>query len=565
MRLATTDLLHLLLERAAGPGRAGPRRPGGAADDERPCPGGQAEAHRPAAPAARRVPLSRCARGGALRRQGHQPAPAGAQLLRQRRPAQDRPAPAGDPEAGAHRHRPSADGRGAGTALPAPAQPEVQPGRHHVAEVLLRAPHHRRDLAQVGHRQRARSHRAAHRPAQLAGHGAGGHRGRAERSPHPPLQHPHRPHLPPHHGCHAVPQRPTRGGDVPVRGHGRRGRLLACRGPGGGRAHHQPRGRAGTAVATDGDLGHRPAVRGSSHGSRPRQHLRPRGEPPAVDGPVARRRGTGGPPARHRAALAPRCPAGRPARTASCRHAWSCRPLRCRRSPHRSPARPRTRCCAWPGRWRRPATTPASCPAPASGPSPPHPFPRSRGWRSPPPDVAPGRWSATIAPCAPPWSSSGSPRGPAGAPTLCSAGAWRSVFGPRSPQAPTPWSSVAARSATPSSRRTRWPPSRSRWPPGWRWCANERPAARGRTWPSPTRWWSGSMWSSSPRIAFTPAAPSGTGSASSHSTRGRCGLPMTARGTATCGFGCRPRSTRQCGRSRARRPRRQPASMMAPP
>ena len=39
----------------------------------------------------RRVPVPRRQRSGALRRQGHQPAPAGAQLLRQRRPPQDRP------------------------------------------------------------------------------------------------------------------------------------------------------------------------------------------------------------------------------------------------------------------------------------------------------------------------------------------------------------------------------------------------------------------------------------------------------------------------------------------
>ena len=156
--MATADLLHLLLERAAGLGVLG-------LDDLVGLPRMSAHPQAaklrltqqlPALPG--RVPVPRRRRRGALRRQGHQPAPAGAQLLRQRRPAQDRPAAARDAACLVPRHRRSAHRRGAGDALPARAGAAVQPGRHHVAAVLLRAPHHRR-VAAADDRQRAARHR----------------------------------------------------------------------------------------------------------------------------------------------------------------------------------------------------------------------------------------------------------------------------------------------------------------------------------------------------------------------------------------------------------------------
>ena len=80
--LATTDLLHLLIERASGLGVLGLDDLVTLGVDGRPPAGRQAQADVEPAPAPGRVPVLRPPRRGALRRQGDQPAPAGAQLLR---------------------------------------------------------------------------------------------------------------------------------------------------------------------------------------------------------------------------------------------------------------------------------------------------------------------------------------------------------------------------------------------------------------------------------------------------------------------------------------------------
>ena len=79
------------------PRRARPRRPVRARQAGRSPAGGQAEDDGQPAALPRRLHVLRAPRRGALRRQGDQPAPARAQLLRQRRPPQDRPDAARDP------------------------------------------------------------------------------------------------------------------------------------------------------------------------------------------------------------------------------------------------------------------------------------------------------------------------------------------------------------------------------------------------------------------------------------------------------------------------------------
>ena len=88
--LATGDLLHALLERA---GIVRDRRAGGAARPAptgRPPAGGQAPAHQPAPPPARRLLVHRRRRARPLRGQGHRPAQPGPLLLLGRLPQQGR-------------------------------------------------------------------------------------------------------------------------------------------------------------------------------------------------------------------------------------------------------------------------------------------------------------------------------------------------------------------------------------------------------------------------------------------------------------------------------------------
>ena len=150
-----------------GARRARARRPHVAGLDGRPPPGRQAQADVQPAPLARRVHVLRPSRRGALRRQGDQPAPAGAQLLR----------PGGPPA-----HRPDA-ARGPVGAPPLPARPVVgrgrrgppdrppaaplQPRRHPRRPLLLRPPRRRVGVAAPGHRQGPRRRRDAPRAAAV--------------------------------------------------------------------------------------------------------------------------------------------------------------------------------------------------------------------------------------------------------------------------------------------------------------------------------------------------------------------------------------------------------------
>ena len=99
--LATADLLHALLERAAAYGVTGLDDLLALPQHRRPPPGGEAQAHQPPAAPARRLPVPRPRRAGPVRRQGHRPAQPGALLLLHRRPPEGR----ADAPRGA-RHRP---------------------------------------------------------------------------------------------------------------------------------------------------------------------------------------------------------------------------------------------------------------------------------------------------------------------------------------------------------------------------------------------------------------------------------------------------------------------------
>ena len=133
-RCATADLLHLLLERAGG---------ASACSASTTCSRCPASARHPQAaklrltdapaPHAGRLPVPR--RGGrrAVRRQGHQPAPAGALVLLERRSPQGRPAAARDAADRPYRvHGPARGGGARGAADPRAPAP-VQPSRQAVA------------------------------------------------------------------------------------------------------------------------------------------------------------------------------------------------------------------------------------------------------------------------------------------------------------------------------------------------------------------------------------------------------------------------------------------------
>ena len=135
--LATGDLLHVLLERAAGLGVIG-------LDDLLTLPkiAGHPQVAKlsltdglPRTP--RRVPVPRPGRPGALRRQGHEPAHPGAVVLLGRRAPEGRPAPPrGPPHRPPHLQRRPRGGGARGAAHP-PVPPPVQPPGQGLAEVRL--------------------------------------------------------------------------------------------------------------------------------------------------------------------------------------------------------------------------------------------------------------------------------------------------------------------------------------------------------------------------------------------------------------------------------------------
>ena len=142
--LATVDLLHLLLERAAAFGVAGLDDLLASPTMAGPPPGRQAAAHRPAPPAARRVPVPRPAGRPLYVGKATDLRSRVRSLVRQRRRPQDRAHAA----RGA-RHRPrrllvGPRGRRARSPAARPPRPPLQPPRHPVAQLSLRQAHHQR-------------------------------------------------------------------------------------------------------------------------------------------------------------------------------------------------------------------------------------------------------------------------------------------------------------------------------------------------------------------------------------------------------------------------------------
>ena len=204
--------------------RARPRRPRDARLDRRSPAGGQAQAHLQPAPCSRRVPVLRPPRRGHLRRQGVQPAPAGAQLLRPGGPAPHRadaargaePAPPPPARRAVRRGR-----RGAADQPPAAA---LQPGRHARRPLLLHPPRRRRAVAPARGGARSRRLRPAPRTAAVADDGATGRGCAPGRAPPAPVLGPARPAPPAGRRRHAVHRRPARRGGLSVRRTRRPGR-----------------------------------------------------------------------------------------------------------------------------------------------------------------------------------------------------------------------------------------------------------------------------------------------------------------------------------------------------
>ena len=170
--LATTDLLHLLIERASGLGVLGLDDLTTLASMAGHPQAAKLQADVEPAALPGRLPVLRPPRRGALRRQGDEPAPAGAQLLRPRGPPPDRADAArgavGAPPLPARR----AVGRGRRGSADRPSEAAVQPGRHARRPLLLRPP--RRRLGVAAPRRSSRTpaaHRAAPRPAAVADDG----------------------------------------------------------------------------------------------------------------------------------------------------------------------------------------------------------------------------------------------------------------------------------------------------------------------------------------------------------------------------------------------------------
>ena len=275
--LATADLLHLLLERAAAWGVLG-------LDDLLVLPrlAGHPQAAKlrltdHAAPDARRLLVRGRARRAALRGQGGQPAPAGALVLLGRRPPQDRQPPAGDgrrPSPG--RGLDAGGGGGRGAAHPPPPAP-LQPPGHAVARRAVRGAHPGRGLPPAQGGAGATGRRLA-LPRAVADAPAGRRRRRGHphrrpaaalhRTPRPPAVTP-----PP---CRPVPARPTRRGPLPVLRPHRPGRLRRHGGP-GGRGADRPAGHAARpAPSAAGGAGRRPPLRGGCARARPgRRRWRP--------------------------------------------------------------------------------------------------------------------------------------------------------------------------------------------------------------------------------------------------------------------------------------------------
>ncbi len=138
---------------------------------------GQVEADRAPPALPWRVPVLRSPRRGPVRRQGDQPPPAGPQLLRQRRPSQDRPDAARDPGGQASRAPRCAVGRGRREPPDREHAPPLQPRRHARRQVLLHPPRHRLRVAAPRGRARTGAHRRAPRTAAVADDGVPRRRG----------------------------------------------------------------------------------------------------------------------------------------------------------------------------------------------------------------------------------------------------------------------------------------------------------------------------------------------------------------------------------------------------
>jgi DNA polymerase-3 subunit epsilon len=105
--------------------------------------------------------------------------------------------------------------------------------------------------------------------------------------PHAPLHHPHRCQVPAAGRRHTVHGRPSRCRDVPMQRHRQRSRVLAGSGPGGRGALLVPAARARPAVGEGGSPRRRTPLRRGRRDARPRERIRHRHHPPAPGRPAA--------------------------------------------------------------------------------------------------------------------------------------------------------------------------------------------------------------------------------------------------------------------------------------
>ena len=160
--------------------RARARRPVRPRQARRPPAGREAQDDLRPAALARRVHVLRPPRPGPLRRQGDQPPPTCAELLRQRRPPQDRPDAARNAIGPPSRPSRPADRRSDRESAHRVAAPPVQPRRHPDREVLLRPPRHRVGVAATVDREEPCCVGRPPRPAAVADDG----QPRDRRAPH---------------------------------------------------------------------------------------------------------------------------------------------------------------------------------------------------------------------------------------------------------------------------------------------------------------------------------------------------------------------------------------------
>ena len=205
-----------------GPRRARARRSAGARQARGAPASRQAEDDRRPAPYARGVHVPRAARRRAVRRQGHESAPTGPLVLRQRGSPQGRPDVARDPVG--HPSRPARRAHCGGDREPAdrPTPPPLQPCRHTRRPLLLRPPRRRHAVATPLGREEPVRHRPAPRTAAVADDGEPGDRGDPERRPAAALFGPSRAELHAGPRRHRVQRCATRRGSLPVRRHRRR-------------------------------------------------------------------------------------------------------------------------------------------------------------------------------------------------------------------------------------------------------------------------------------------------------------------------------------------------------